>query len=718
MATSSAKQNTERLRFEDLSILSRIVLSLSQREKSVTEIVKEISLELHKRFSCTKVIPYLFDSSNFELKALFKDREFPRKVRCTERRIELLKEKELGFSPFQKDLEKTENDDNPVEKVLSSAFFHDSPLVFFPELQRESIRLFNEGSLLITAIRTRNRPWGLLCLKRGAGQSVFSVVEQEIIDLIATQMGLLIENHELNQRFIDKISILEAFSNFSHEINKKHSLIALSKISFQFIKDTIGFDAALIFLNYSEECKNFWSHDLNSFQKNKIRDVIKKISLDQGELPEASDVKEGGDSLFCNEELSSFLAVPLLIEEKRKGYIVLSREKLPFSRNDLSILLTCSNILSQACQNSLKTSRMARKIEEQSVLFEISQTMTSTLNLDEVLKFISEISGEMGDCDLVALNLFEKNTFKLRHSFGEKKDLFQELDIDGNDPLIKSAFESQKPFAVENVKPEQNYFKNDRIFKDTFKSFIMVPILQRKMPMGMLILFYKKQRRFPQNYLRFLQTMAGQAAIAIENANLFESTQENFLDTIKTLAAAIEAKDPYTMGHCEKVLEYSEKIGKKIGMDGDELENLRIGALLHDIGKIGIDDSILKKPAALTTEEYFQMKSHPFHGSSIMNTASFLARLAPIAYHHHERYDGKGYPDGLVGEQIPLAARIVTIADSYDVMTSDRVYRKGMSAEEAVEELYNLRGFQFDPDLVMHFFHILKRDYDVKVTYI
>ena len=186
----------------------------------------------------------------------------------------------------------------------------------------------------------------------------------------------------------------------------------------------------------------------------------------------------------------------------------------------------------------------------------------------------------------------------------------------------------------------------------------------------------------------------------INLAKAAEENRELFVGTVKALAAAIDGKDKYTRGHSERVSRISVAIGKRMGMEGDELETLRMSALLHDIGKIGIDDSILKKPSALTDAEYEIMKTHPQRGYKIMSQIPAMKDFLPGMYMHHEMVNGQGYPQGLTGDQIPLQAKIVSVADTFDAMTIDRPYSKGMDLPTALERLRSFVGTRYQSDVV------------------
>ena len=187
-----------------------------------------------------------------------------------------------------------------------------------------------------------------------------------------------------------------------------------------------------------------------------------------------------------------------------------------------------------------------------------------------------------------------------------------------------------------------------------------------------------------------------------------EEIQEMTMQTITAIAKTLDAKDPYTEGHAERVSVYSVQIAEKLGMSEEEIENIRLVALFHDIGKIGVPDSVLNKPGRLTNDEYELMKRHTVVGADIIKDLNMIQGLLIGARYHHERYDGKGYPEGLKGEEIPYIARIIAVADAYDAMASDRVYRKHLDKEQVLIELEKGTGTQFDPDIVGAMISLLK----------
>lgn len=200
-----------------------------------------------------------------------------------------------------------------------------------------------------------------------------------------------------------------------------------------------------------------------------------------------------------------------------------------------------------------------------------------------------------------------------------------------------------------------------------------------------------------------------------ELKKLFNEMQYGYLQTVMSLANSIEAMDAYTRGHCQRVMEISCEVARVLGLGNEEIEDLRYAAILHDIGKIGVPTNILNKNGSLTKEEFEEIKKHPEIAYNILKDVKFLSKALNGILQHHERYDGKGYPNGLKGEEICIFGRIMCVADAFDAMTSDRPYRKGMKVEDAMAELERCKGTQFDPDIVDMFLFLM--DGEKKIQY-
>ena len=213
-----------------------------------------------------------------------------------------------------------------------------------------------------------------------------------------------------------------------------------------------------------------------------------------------------------------------------------------------------------------------------------------------------------------------------------------------------------------------------------------------------------------RRYETYLEEMVTQRTEELDGA--LRSLGDAYRTTLKALTAALETRDLETHGHSERVVNFSLRLGRELGLDAEQMRSLEFGSLLHDIGKIGVPDAILRKPAKLTEDEWVRMREHPLHGQKILRGIEFLEGAARVVAQHHEKWDGSGYPLGLKGEGIDLNARIFAVADAFDAITSDRVYRAGRSYDEALAELDAFAGIQFDPRVVEGFRRVPREEWD------
>jgi HD-GYP domain-containing protein (c-di-GMP phosphodiesterase class II) len=256
-----------------------------------------------------------------------------------------------------------------------------------------------------------------------------------------------------------------------------------------------------------------------------------------------------------------------------------------------------------------------------------------------------------------------------------------------------------KPLVINDVSKDERFNKGiDEITGFSTRAIICAPLIVHSKIIGVIEVLNKVDGSdFSSQDLETLVSVASTAAISIENLRLNQTLLDAYKSTIKALAAAIDAKDPYTRGHSEHVTEYALLGANSISFTEEELEDLEYAGILHDVGKIGIADSILNKPGPLTAEEGDIISTHPQIGANMLKDIPFLEKARELILHHHERYDGKGYPDGLKGEAIPMGARLLAVADSFDAMTSDRPYRAALSTAFAIIELKRCSGTQFCP---------------------
>lgn len=353
---------------------------------------------------------------------------------------------------------------------------------------------------------------------------------------------------------------------------------------------------------------------------------------------------------------------------------------------------------------------LEKKIKELSALYEVGKSISSTLHSDEVLKLITKKAAKIMNASSCTLRLLDKTKQELvlKCAYGLTQSLFKvKKSLKVGESIAGRVVKRGIPYAIKNIDREKKYKYPHLVRQKGLKSLVAVPLVQKNQIIGVLTIYNKKVCDYTKNDVNLLCMFAGQAAIAIENSRLYEQVEVGYLNTIRTLSNIIDAKDSHTYGHSERVMEYCTEIAHLLNLSNNEKEILKYASLLHDIGKIGIDVGILRKPSKLNQEEWNIMVMHPVLGSSIVEQIGFLSDLAPIILRHHERYDGKGYPGKLKNKKIPLGARILSVVDAYESMVSDRPYRKGLSFEKAKQELISGSGTQFDPDIVKVFIKAL-----------
>ncbi|AZK59286.1 HD domain-containing phosphohydrolase [Candidatus Desulforudis audaxviator] len=325
-----------------------------------------------------------------------------------------------------------------------------------------------------------------------------------------------------------------------------------------------------------------------------------------------------------------------------------------------------------------------------------------------VLRRAVEGASEVLDAPLCLLRLYDEKTGCLaaRAAWGIDEDLMDKimhLPVEGT--IAGQVFRSGRPLIVEDVQACGDRMLFPR-YAAAMRTALVVPVRSRGATLGTLAVYGPAPRKWDEASIGYLAAIGTKVALAIENARMYALLREHYLTAVKALAVAMEVKDVYTQGHSVRVAQLSRACARELGLSGEALDQIYLAGLLHDIGKIGVPESILLKPGRLSAVEWEEVRGHPVVGARIVEPARFPAAVVAVVRHHHEDYGGGGYPDGLAGEEIPLLARIIRVADAYDAMTSTRPYRRGLTAEEAIEELRRGAGRQFDPRVVEAFLRI------------
>ncbi|MTV49315.1 HD domain-containing protein [Heliobacillus mobilis] len=371
-------------------------------------------------------------------------------------------------------------------------------------------------------------------------------------------------------------------------------------------------------------------------------------------------------------------------------------------------LLVTTAVVGYLSDSVQKTGKeLERKVSELSALTEVLHTINSSLELPQVLSSIVELSASIMKVKACTVHICEAETGLLRlaaelgfHSLRGRllpmQKCFMGKAVDTGNPIV----------YITESKPDESC--GDLLVREGFCCALSVPLVSRSRTLGVLTVFADEPHAFSDDEVQLMDILANQIGNAIENATLYKQQQDLHLAIVQAFVAAIDAKDSYTRGHSEYVHRYVTRMLERLEISAERAQQIATAAILHDIGKIGINSNILQKPGALTEEEYAEIKMHVTIGEQIISQVAHFRELAPIVGAHHEWYNGKGYPDGLKGEEIPLGARIIAVADCFEAMTANRVYRRALPKEVAIAEIIRCSGVQFDPQIVQIFVQLVE----------
>jgi HD-GYP domain-containing protein (c-di-GMP phosphodiesterase class II) len=355
-------------------------------------------------------------------------------------------------------------------------------------------------------------------------------------------------------------------------------------------------------------------------------------------------------------------------------------------------------------QRGLEKQRLSAenlRLKEALSLYKVSEAIAASLSLEEVLATVGDTALHEINADLVStwLDDGEGSYFERQRLVGKRATPTPDYGAFDRQAFID--FFKAETHVLETGAKLGRFFEKEAEIPP--QSLLAIPLRIKGKLIGWIsVTSFTKNKRFDEGQRKMLSIVASRATAAIENARLYEDLRATFQQTIEGLAKAIDKMDRYTSGHSDRVAQYAMYLAIRLGLPPDMVETVRQAALMHDIGKIGCVMN-LNKPGKLTQDEYEIFQKHPAYGKDILDPIKFLNPLIPGVYLHHERWDGRGYPLGLKGQDVPLIARIIAVADTYDAMTSDRAYRRALPHEVALNEIERCSGSQFDPDVSGNF---------------
>lgn len=544
---------------------------------------------------------------------------------------------------------------------------------------------------------------------------------------ISNSNNTITYSNKLLQR---KVFELTALKQINHSLNSVHDLDKIYMRLVDNILNVLSGMQSCMLLEVNESQNEFEYKIIKGLKIDPAIEEHKRVPM---ESLAAYKVYQTGESLIINEtakkpkedetgdlttanaasQIEKSFYMPVIV--KGKVIAVLSgKNKLSgedFTEDDLRLIEGIINETSIAIKNAITWQNLNRKVLELNTLHDIAKNLGAVLDINKLLEMILDHTEKIfGGIKTSSIILYDEATDQLNVKIYKGANSNKTMKpIKSGEGIAGKVFQRGEPIIINDM------LTSEKDSVDSGSSSICVPLKVKEKCLGVLSITDKLSGEpFDKSDLDMMVTLASQISITLNNAKLYEDLEASYLSAVRTLANSIDAKDAYTMGHSERVAKYSVEIGKKLSLSDEELKNLYIGALLHDIGKIGISELIINKTDKLTNEEFQQIKTHPSRGAVIIEPAKFLREKVPLVKYHHERFDGKGYPDGLKGDEIPLMARIICCADSFDAMTSKRAYRDTMPLDYAKNELTRCSGTQFDPSIVNAFLEVLENENVIK----
>lgn len=548
------------------------------------------------------------------------------------------------------------------------------------------------------------------------------------------------------QSAVDKIFFRERYNSVqmlqrvSQTASSVIDLGELTHMILQEITDTMYIQKAALFLKYNGK-RNLMvasqigtrisprtiiasDHPLvNILVKNRTVITHSELAVDQ----KFRSAWEGEKELI--NKLGAEIFVPLNVKGELVGMFTFGPKlsDQTYTSEDKQTLLTLAQQTGVAVQNAQlystaqeelrqrreTESRLQLQLKRLSALQDINMAITTNIDLQIPLYLLLEQVTEQLGVDAADVLLFDEENQQLFFVAGRgfQTDALKYTKLDMGQGLSGKAAELMETIHISDLRNEETSLNQAPLLtNEAFVAYFGVPLIAKGKIQGVLEIFHRSLLEPDEDWMNFLNTLTSETAIAVENAQMFRDLEKSNLDlevayetTLEGWAKTLELRDRETEGHSQRVLDLTTRLARKLGVMDDEMIHLQRGAVLHDIGKMGIPDNILMKPGPLTDEEWMIMHKHPVFAQEMLESIPFLKKAAEIPFSHHEKWDGSGYPNGIRGEEIPLSARIFALVDVWDALRSDRPYRKAWSDEQALKYIHDEAGKHFDPAVVKAF---------------
>jgi len=563
----------------------------------------------------------------------------------------------------------------------------------------------------LVPIRAQHGVLGAICLGRNA-TSVFAQRDVATLDELGSLAGVAVENSRILQAVTGQATKLDTALDALGEVSQALTTVTqgarvLEQKTLETAVRVTGGSAGLLTRSTTQANQAVimsigFPAEVDALEFQNGQGLVGAVMLG-GRATAVSDISASADLMSPPDlvayGLQAAICVPMLEDGRLWGTLsVFDVKKREWTTDDQRVLATLGNQGVVAVRNAELYDNNQRSIWELKNLQEALQAATSTLDINQVLQQVLAGAAKASSAQIGCLALEESGRLILKGGFGTDSQTAEKLALGLGGDICKDVMASAKPYmGAMELESGKDSPLNPR-------AVLCIPITLRGKPIGVLFLAnYQLGHAFTPDHRGLVTELAAQAAVAIDNARLFKDREEVILASLEALANAVDARDPYTAGHSERVTQYAVMIAGQMKYAPDDKTawvRLERGCRVHDIGKIGVPDAVLQKAGKLTAEEFAKMREHPVVGFNILSGLKMLTDELVIVRSHHERYDGKGYPDRKKGDELPIFAWIVGAADAIDAMTSDRPYRKGVPLEIAVAQVREGAGSQFHPDVV------------------
>ena len=673
---------------------------VTSNELDSTVLVKKLYEQILEFFKPDTFLLALYDHKSHEMELLMADSTGDKLPELTNKQLTI---KETGLM-------------NWVMKTRKTLITQELRVDKLPEVAVWDVKA--HGSWLGTWLVGRDHLLGAISMQ-SKKPNAFDEDHKQLLISMAGQVAIALENARLFEAENQRINELAAISTLSLAMREARDRKELLSILLDELTKVVKADGMALVIKDPLTHQQVSEVAIGKWQPTSGNVLPEELTLSDDVWKSSSPILI--DGVISDENLSkspwmkdidSIIGLPLSLQGDTIGILWIGRND-PFSDEENRILTALADIAASAIRRTTLNDQTTRQLQQLASLHDIDLAITGSSDIKVTLDFLlgSALTQlEMDGAIIQSLNPFSQtlNCITSRGIYDTR--ILRSFSRMGDDMAGICALE-RRLIQEPNLERAAGHSPRARLFRDAgFNSYYAIPLIAKGQVKGVLEVFSQSPFKVTSDWINFFTMLSTQAAIAIDNGELFDNLQRSNMDlmvaydsTLEGWASALELRDEETEGHARRVTEMTERLALAVGVQGQELNNIRRGALLHDIGKMGIPDQILLKPGPLTDEEWKVMRTHPELAYKLIAPISFLRSAIDIPYCHHEKWDGTGYPRKLKGEDIPLSARLFAIIDVWDALSSDRPYRKAWDSKRVYEHLQSQSGSHFDPALLKVF---------------